>query len=137
MQSWIALVCLGSLAAGARPENMVANPSAERAAENRMPQGWGLYVGAGSVKLTVTTEEKHSGQSSACLELTGWYVPKGVKDAVAARYVRWQVTSVLPGRSPNVGGQSMEFFVAGQTEPQPRGIGVDAVATAAGRRKRR
>ena len=29
---------------------------------------------------------------------------------VTARYVRWQVTSVLPGRSRNVGGQSIEFL---------------------------
>lgn len=87
MQSWIAVVWLGSLVVGANAENMVANPSAERAAENRMPQGWGLYVGAGSAKLAVTAEEKHSGQSSACLELTGWYVPKGAKDEPEARSV--------------------------------------------------
>lgn len=36
---------------------------------------------------------------------------------VRARYVRWQVTSVLPGRSPNVGGQAIEFFRAGSVEP--------------------
>jgi len=45
---------------------------------------------------------------------------------VAARYVRWQVTSVLPGRSPNVGGQCIEFFAAGPTEPRPSGIGIEA-----------
>ena len=45
---------------------------------------------------------------------------------VTARYVRWQVTSVLPGRSRNVGGQSLEFFAAAETEPSPRGIGVTA-----------
>lgn len=45
---------------------------------------------------------------------------------VTARYVRWQVTSVLPGRSPNVGGQSIEFFAAGQTEAKPGGIGIEA-----------
>ena len=45
---------------------------------------------------------------------------------VAARYVRWQVTSVLPGRSPNVGGQGVEFFTAGEPEAAPRGIGIDA-----------
>ena len=46
---------------------------------------------------------------------------------VNARYVRWQVTSVLPGRSPNVGGQSIEFFAAGgQPEAKPAGIGIEA-----------
>ena len=47
---------------------------------------------------------------------------------VNARYVRWQVTSVLPGRSPNVGGQSIEFFAAGETEAKPAGIGLEARA---------
>ena len=45
---------------------------------------------------------------------------------VTARYVRWQVTSVLPGRSPNVGGQGIEFFAAGPTETRPEGIGIQA-----------
>jgi hypothetical protein len=45
---------------------------------------------------------------------------------VQARYVRWQVTSVLPGRSPNVGGQSIEFFAAGEAEARPRDIGIQA-----------
>jgi len=41
---------------------------------------------------------------------------------VTARYVRWQVTSVLPGRSPNVGGQSIEFYIAGEPDAVPRRI---------------
>ena len=46
---------------------------------------------------------------------------------INARYIRWQVTSVLPGRSPNVGGQSIEFFAAGgEPEAQPAGIGIEA-----------
>lgn len=45
---------------------------------------------------------------------------------VLARYVRWQVTSVLPGRSPNVGGQVMELFAAGDVDATPSGIGVSA-----------
>lgn len=44
---------------------------------------------------------------------------------VAARYVRWQVTSVLPGRSRNVGGRGIEFFVAGET-----GSGLGGIALA-------
>ena len=47
-------------------------------------------------------------------------------EPVHARYIRWQVTSVLPGRSPNVGGQSVEFFAAdGEPEATPAGIGID------------
>ena len=46
---------------------------------------------------------------------------------VRARYVRWQVTSVLPGRSPNVGGKSIEFFAAGKVEKGvPSGIAIEA-----------
>jgi len=46
--------------------------------------------------------------------------------AVNARYVRWQVTSVLPGRSPNVGGQVLELFAAGNVDTAPNGIVLDA-----------
>ena len=45
---------------------------------------------------------------------------------VPARYVRWQVTSVLPDRSRNVGGRSIEFFTGGESEAAPRGIGIAA-----------
>jgi len=45
---------------------------------------------------------------------------------VTARYVRWQVTAVPPNRSRNVGGQSIEFFAAGEAEPTPSGIGIAA-----------
>jgi hypothetical protein len=47
---------------------------------------------------------------------------------VAARYVRWQVTSVLPQRSQNVGGRGIEFFTAGQSEAQPVGLGITVSA---------
>ncbi len=47
---------------------------------------------------------------------------------VMARYVRWQVTAVPPGRSRCVGGQSIEFFAGGEPEPLPRGIGIEAHA---------
>lgn len=64
-------------------DNLVANPSAERVAAGGAPEGWGLYVGSGGVKLTATTEAKHSGERSACLELTGWLAPKGPAGAAA------------------------------------------------------
>jgi hypothetical protein len=43
---------------------------------------------------------------------------------VNARYVRWQVSSMIAGRSPNVGGQSIEFFAAGTADETPKGIGI-------------
>lgn len=48
---------------------------------------------------------------------------------IKARYVRWQVTVVLPGRSANVGGQRIEFFVAtGEPEARPDGIRIEGKA---------
>jgi alpha-mannosidase len=47
---------------------------------------------------------------------------------IKARYVRWQVTSLLPGRSPNVGGRSIQFFAAAQVDERPSGIGIAARA---------
>lgn len=44
---------------------------------------------------------------------------------VSARYLRWQVTSVLPGRSRNVGGRGVEFFEAGEIDAAPHGIGIE------------
>ena len=43
-------------------------------------------------------------------------------EPVAARYVRWQVTSLVKGTSPNVGGKGIEFFSRGDAEPQPAGL---------------
>ncbi len=44
---------------------------------------------------------------------------------VTARFVRWQVTSVLPGRSTNVGGQGIDILVAaGAPEAKPSGLKV-------------
>ncbi len=63
-----------------RAENLVTNPSAEESATSGMPKGWGVYVGAGGVRLTVTADEKHTGKSAACLELNKWHTPKDAKD---------------------------------------------------------
>lgn len=55
---------------------------------------------------------------------------------IKARYVRWQVTSVLPGRSPNVGGRQIEFFVAtGEPEAKPGGMHIEGKAVAIIERK--
>lgn len=67
-----------SVAVGAMAgENLVPNPSAEKVAKDGKPEGWGLYVGAGGMKLTATDQEQHSGQRAARLEVSQWYLPKG------------------------------------------------------------
>lgn len=45
---------------------------------------------------------------------------------VLARYVRWQVEAISAKSSSDVGGQQIEFFVAGDPEPAPREIGIEA-----------
>ncbi|NLF68802.1 MAG: family 10 glycosylhydrolase [Candidatus Anammoximicrobium sp.] len=72
---------------GSAAENLVANPSAEDVAVNGRPEGWGLYAGAGQMKLTSTLDERYSGQRAACLELIDWYTPKDAPDAAAQRSV--------------------------------------------------
>ncbi len=79
----IAALILIAIPSAVVAENLVKNPSAEEAAANGMPKGWGLYVGAGGLRLTVTADEKHSGKSAACLELHKWYTPKDAKDTSA------------------------------------------------------
>jgi uncharacterized lipoprotein YddW (UPF0748 family) len=78
------LLWLGAAPDGVKGQNLVANPSAEKADDTGRPQGWGMYVGAGGAKLTVVTAMKHSGQSCARLELTEWYTEGGVQQANAA-----------------------------------------------------
>ena len=80
------LVMVGTLillvtATAVGAEKLVTTPSAEEVAANGMPKGWGRYVGAGGVRLAVTTDEKHSGKSAACLELDKWHTPKAVHDS--------------------------------------------------------
>ena len=79
------ILLLTSAAVGA--ENLVPNPSAEEAAADGMPKGWGKYVGAGGVRLAVTTDEKHSGKSAAYLELEKWHTPKDAQDSPENRSV--------------------------------------------------
>jgi hypothetical protein len=74
------------LAAEAHAENLLPNPGAEAAGAGK-PAGWGMYLGAGTATLATTTQEKHSGNDSICLELTGWYEPKDGKDAAKKRSV--------------------------------------------------
>ena len=57
------------------------NPSAEEAAASGAPKGWGRYVGAGGVRLAQATDEQHSGESAACLELNRWYTPPDKQDS--------------------------------------------------------
>ena len=46
-------------------------------------------------------------------------------EPVAAQRVRWRVTQ-LGSPHGTVGGAAIEFFAAGQPEPSPRGIGIEA-----------
>lgn len=68
-------------AAAVGAENLVMNPSAEESAGNGIPKGWGRYVAAGGVRVAATADEKHSGESAACLELDKWDTPKDAQDA--------------------------------------------------------
>ncbi|MCA9261074.1 MAG: hypothetical protein KDA61_17785, partial [Planctomycetales bacterium] len=45
--------------------------------------------------------------------------------AESARYVRWQVTRLAPGASPNVGGQFLEFLAEAGAASEPSGIEID------------
>ncbi len=81
MAAAIALIVL--LPGAVRAQNLAANPSAEQVAADGTPVGWGKYVGAGRMILTAATDQKHSGQRSACLELLGWYTPPGAADVPA------------------------------------------------------
>lgn len=76
----ILLACLSLIGSAAAADNRLLNPSAEEAGQAGAPKGWGLYVGAGKMKLSLAAEEKRSGRASACLDLTGWYTPKDAKD---------------------------------------------------------
>lgn len=70
-----------SVVAAAYADNLMTNPSAEQAAADGSPAGWSWYQGSGKAKLSTSTAESRSGKSSACLELSQWYVPKGTEDA--------------------------------------------------------
>lgn len=73
--------------APARGENLLVNPSVEQGAAGQTPPGWGLYLGAGKARVFTATDESHSGKASACLELTGWLVPKDAADTPENRSV--------------------------------------------------
>ncbi len=45
---------------------------------------------------------------------------------ITARYVRWQVTAMRPNLPANVGGESLGFYQAGETQQVPSQIGIDA-----------
>jgi len=85
IRNCVILPLLLAIPAVAPGENLVANPSAEQASETGAPRGWGKYVGAGGVTLCTSTDEKHSGHASACLELTEWYTPEDAPDPAEKR----------------------------------------------------
>ena len=94
----LAAVFLGigvSISTSTAAENLVTNPSAEQAAADGRPEGWGLYVGAGRMQLASTVEETHSGQRAACLELIDWHTPKDSPDAAVQRSVSGAIVLAL------------------------------------------
>jgi uncharacterized lipoprotein YddW (UPF0748 family) len=79
----LAVAFLVLLPAAVTAQNVATNPSAEQVAADGTPVGWGMYVGAGQMKLTAAADQKHTGQRSACLEFTRWYTPPGAADVAA------------------------------------------------------
>lgn len=63
-----------------------------------------------------TVKVKHVDESEAVTLAT--FAP------VEARYVRWQVISLVKGTSPNVGGKGVEFFAAGAADARPVGVAI-------------
>lgn len=82
---WLAVLATLTCLGGAWGENLCPNPGAEMT-DARLP-GFALYWGAGQAALTSSREEKHSGASSACLDVTGWWRPADAADTPANRSV--------------------------------------------------
>jgi uncharacterized lipoprotein YddW (UPF0748 family) len=89
--------------AAAGADNIAANPSAEQVAADGTPVGWGMYVGAGRMKLTAAADQKRSGQRSACLDLMGWYTPPGAADVPAQHSVSGAIV-LAPNSGYGAGG---------------------------------
>jgi uncharacterized lipoprotein YddW (UPF0748 family) len=82
MLATVAIAAVVAYATGSfAAENLAPNPTAEQVDADGKPTGWGLYLGAGQAKLRSTTDQKHSGQRSTCLELTDWHTPAGADGA--------------------------------------------------------
>ncbi len=69
------ITLLACLAAGSGfAQNLAPNPGAE-VVDGKLP-GFAMYTGAGAATVSPSTDEKRSGQSSACLQLTSfWHRP--------------------------------------------------------------
>jgi hypothetical protein len=81
------LLCLLSVEPAVAADNVVKNPSAEEVAPDGLPTGWGLYTGAGRLRLSSSQTEKHSGRQSACLEMLEWHAPKDGKADAKGRHI--------------------------------------------------
>jgi len=69
------LILLAALAmrAGEPAENLVSNPGAEEVKGEKPARGFGVYVGAGKMKLSASAESPHSGKFAARLTLEDWH----------------------------------------------------------------
>jgi len=109
-------------------ENLVMNPSGEESADIGTPKGWGRYVGAGDVRVVATTDEKHSGESAACLELDKWDTPKDAQDAPENHSVSGAIILAendgyrVDGALPCMPRREVRLFVLVQGD-DPRGQG--------------
>ncbi|NLF69529.1 MAG: hypothetical protein GX575_10805 [Candidatus Anammoximicrobium sp.] len=115
-------------AAAVGAENLVMNPSAEESAGNGIPKGWGRYVAAGGVRVAATADEKHSGESAACLELDKWDTPKDAQDAPENHSVSGAIILAendgyrVDGALPCMPRREVRLFVLVQGD-DPRGQG--------------
>ena len=136
----IALIVL--LPAAVCAQNVAANPSAEKVAADGTPLGWGMYVGAGRMKLTAAADEKHSGQRSACLELTDWYTPPGAANVPAQRSISGAIVLAHQrrlrgrGRNPLPAGPVLRLLILVQRHGPFGSRERDRLAVGQGRRQR-
>ena len=110
-------LALGLLAAAGHAANLAPNPGAELA-EGKLP-GFALYTGAGKATVSPSTTEKHSGESSACLEATGWWRAKDAADTPENRTVNMALVlaendgftgkGALPGKAGTLYGLSFWY----------------------------
>lgn len=96
--------------------NLLSNPGAEEI-KSGQPTGFGLYVGAGKMTLSASTDRPHSGKSAARLMLEDWYQADG-KPAQINGYLMlggsngYQPDGSLPVPPANF-GCAYEFWVRG------------------------
>lgn len=67
------LAALALAPAARAADNLLANPGAEEVQGQKPARGFGLYVGAGRMKLQASSENPHGGKQAARLTLEDWH----------------------------------------------------------------